>query len=200
MKKLKLKLIPKAKRIFITKLRKSRFKPTMTLNMLHIKQLLLTKRKLKLIKLPKKLPNQMQQSTLRLKLRNKLTLLPKLIKRPQMLRLKLMLLPPKLLKLKFQTTSYLLRLLPRKTLLILLKQKLNTKIKKLKLKKLSLITLKFIKLLFNKKQNLLNQDILLLLLSLMLIKLTTKPKTMPNKPTLPLNIKTLLYKKLRIFK
>jgi hypothetical protein len=200
MKKLKLKLIPKAKKIFITKLRKSRFKPIMTLNMQHIKQLLLTKRKLKLIKLPKKLTNQMHQSTLRLKLRNRLTLLPKLIKRPQMHRLKLMLLPPKLLKLKFQTTSYLLRLLPRRTLLILLKQKLNTKIKKLKLKKLSLITLKFTKLLFNKKQNLLNQDILLLLLSLMLIKLTTKPKTTPNKPTLPLNIKTLLYKKLRIFK
>ena len=168
--------------------------------MLHIKQLLLTKRKLRLIKLRKKLPNQMHLSTLRLKLRNKLMLLPKLIKRLQMPRLKLMLLPPKLLKLKFQTTSYLLRLLPRRMLLILLNQKLITKIKKLKLKKLSLITLKFTKLLFNKKQSLLNQNILLLLLSLMLIKLITKPRTMPNKHMLPLNIKTLLFKKLRFFK
>jgi hypothetical protein len=71
----------------------------------HLKLLLLMLRKLRLIKLPRKLLSQMHQSTLKLLLKDKLTLLPRLIKMPKMHRLKLMLLPPKLPKLQFKITN-----------------------------------------------------------------------------------------------
>jgi len=95
----------RAKNLFIMKLRKLNCKPITILRKHHSKLLLPMLRKLKPIKQLRKLPNQMLQSTLRLQLRDKLMLLPRLIKMLKMLRLKLMLLPPKLPKLQFKITN-----------------------------------------------------------------------------------------------
>jgi len=95
----------RAKNLFIMKLRKLNYKPITILRKHHSKLLLPMLRKLKPIKQLRKLPNQMLQSTLRLQLRDKLMLLPRLIKMLKMLRLKLMLLPPKLPKLQFKITN-----------------------------------------------------------------------------------------------
>jgi len=92
----------RAKNLFITKLRKLNCKLITILRKHHSKLLPPMLRKPKQIKLLRKLPSQMLQSTLRLQLRDKLMLLPRLIKMPKMLRLKLMLLPLKLPKLQFK--------------------------------------------------------------------------------------------------
>tara|TARA_B110000285_G_scaffold4531_1_gene4809 strand:+ start:426 stop:743 length:318 start_codon:yes stop_codon:yes gene_type:complete len=102
MKKLKLLLTQKVKRLFITMLRKQNYKLIMILKMLLKRLLRLTKRKLRLIKLQRRLPSQMHRNTLRLRLKDKLTLLPKPTKMLKMLRLKHTLLPPKLPKLQFK--------------------------------------------------------------------------------------------------
>jgi len=95
----------RAKNLFIMKLRKLNCKPITILRKHHLKLLLPMLRKLRPIKQLRKLPNQMPQSTLRLQLRDKLMLLPRLTKMPKMLRLKHMLLLPKLPKLQFKITN-----------------------------------------------------------------------------------------------
>jgi hypothetical protein len=82
--------------------KKQNCKLIMILKMLLRKQLRLTKRKLRPIRLQRRLPSQMHQNTLRLRLKDKLTLLLKRTKMLKMLRLKHMLLPPKLPKLLFK--------------------------------------------------------------------------------------------------
>jgi hypothetical protein len=117
---------------------------------------------------------------------------------PKKLKLKLMLLLPKLPKLKFKITNWKLRLSPRRTPLILLKQRPITKLRNKMLRKLFSIKLKFIKLPLRKKLNLTKLDTLLLKLSQMLIKLTTRPKMMLKKLTHQFWKSTQKFKKLKI--
>ena len=105
MRKLKPLMTLRAKGFFIMKLRKLNYRHIMILRKHQSKLLELMKRKLGPIKLQRRLLSQMLLNMLRLRLRDKLMLLLRLIKKLKILRLKHMLLPQKLPKLLFKITN-----------------------------------------------------------------------------------------------